>query len=90
MRSLKLKLVTVQPHDRPSVKSWVPGLRNVPLDVTMGKIKGQLQELGVDLKSVAEFRSGLLESPWNGFPQHALVIATGGSDGEGEQMAISE
>lgn len=88
MRSMKLKLVTVHAHDRPNVK-WVPGLSNVPLDVTMGKIKGQLQDLGIDLKSVAEFRSGLLEAPWNGFPQHALVISTGESKGGSEQMAIS-
>jgi hypothetical protein len=90
MRFLKLKMVEVNGDDRPSIKSWVGGLRNVPLDVMIGKVKLQLHALGFDLNRLAELRSGLLEKEWNGFPKHALVISTGKSQDGVETYVVSD
>jgi hypothetical protein len=90
VRILTLKNVPLDTAERPTVDAWTPGLRNVPLDVRMGSLKGQLARLGLVLAPQGVLQSGLLTEAWNGFPRHALVIWAGAGQDGNEWMAVSE
>jgi hypothetical protein len=89
VRTLTLKHVPASSTGVPPVNGWVPGMRNVPLDVRMAGLKAQLGALGLIAAHPRQVRTGLLSGPWNGFPRHALVIWAGPEHGE-EWMAVSD
>ena len=85
-RQLTFKQYVADGGDGPPVNFWWRGLLGRPVDLEAGPLLAGAGLADIPLEHLA---SGYLETPWQGHPQAAFVIASSVGFRPGDRYAVS-